>query len=604
MPMLQFKMGNWENLNNTAKAPITPGTVYITKDERSMYVDIDSTTRIRINDIIQHASATDALPPFNPDAFYYFSAENALMKYNGVDAQGKHLWTQLNSTADVEDKVKELTTRVGTLETAVGTANDAASATGTLYARVKQNAADVAKAQAQADKGVADAATAKAQADKGVADAAKAQAQANTNKSAIDGLKATTESQATAISGLDGRLDTAEKDIDTLQADLDVVEGLLGSSTDGSEKNTAFGRIKALETTSGTHTEQISDLSTDLEALTRRVGTNETNIGKNTTAIGVNAEAIESLKKAVGTGADGLATKVANLTERMSDAESDITGLDGRLKTAEGNIDALETKTGGLETTVGQHTTSISDLNKTVGTHTTDIKNLQDAHNGLKDRVKANEDAIGKSTDTANANGSLYARIKQNVADISSVSGRVEVLETSVTTLKGDANTPGSVANSVKTATDALRKELQNEIDSDIIAANAMEYKDGLASLAALQGLTKVKIGDTYIVTSDFKLADNTQAYAGDLLIAKGTEGADGYITAATLQWNHVNTGYKQNQEQQLTGKNNEILLSSYLAPDSGDNGKIAFTVEQNCSATVKVANNTVTIGIEWGSFD
>jgi hypothetical protein len=90
MPMLQFKMGNWTNLNNTAKAPIIPGTVYITKDERSMYVDIDSTTRIRINDIIQHASATDALPPFNPDAFYYFSAQNALMKYNGVDAEGKH----------------------------------------------------------------------------------------------------------------------------------------------------------------------------------------------------------------------------------------------------------------------------------------------------------------------------------------------------------------------------------------------------------------------------------------------------------------------------------------------------------------------------------
>jgi hypothetical protein len=181
--MLQFKMGNWTNLNNTAKAPIIPGTVYITKDERSMYVDIDSTTRIRINDIIQHASATDALPPFNPDAFYYFSAENALMKYNGVDAEGKHQWTQLNSTADVADKVNKLTTRVGLLETD----------NGVNKADIAQLKLDVVAADEKGQKGINDAATAQTQANKGVADAATAQAKANANETAINGLKTTTQ---------------------------------------------------------------------------------------------------------------------------------------------------------------------------------------------------------------------------------------------------------------------------------------------------------------------------------------------------------------------------------------------------------------------------
>ena len=220
--MSQFKMGLHANLPTARQA----GTVYVTTDERSMYVDIDNSTRIRINDIIQHASATDAKPPFSTDAFYYFQAENALMRYNGVDAEGKHQWVQLNSTADVANRVSTLEGKVSTLETDMttvkGDITDLETAVGT--------------AQTTADKGVADAAAAKAQADKGVADAKTAQDTADANATNITTLQNTTSTHATDISGIKTRLDDAESDIDTLQSDLDAAEALLGTASDNNLK--------------------------------------------------------------------------------------------------------------------------------------------------------------------------------------------------------------------------------------------------------------------------------------------------------------------------------------------------------------------------------
>ena len=87
--MLQFKMGEWtEGFDNITKSP---GTVYITTNEKAMYVDVDNDTRIRIGDIIQIDSVKQAKPPFSTEALYYFVKENALLKWGefGVDAEGQ-----------------------------------------------------------------------------------------------------------------------------------------------------------------------------------------------------------------------------------------------------------------------------------------------------------------------------------------------------------------------------------------------------------------------------------------------------------------------------------------------------------------------------------
>lgn len=108
--MLKFKRGLFANLPTTAVA----GTVYITTDERGMYVDVangDVTTkegensRIRIaGDIIQYESIGDPKinPPFSTDVLYYFIAENALMKWTGSE------WKQLNKVSDIQTSISDL----------------------------------------------------------------------------------------------------------------------------------------------------------------------------------------------------------------------------------------------------------------------------------------------------------------------------------------------------------------------------------------------------------------------------------------------------------------------------------------------------------------
>ena len=585
--MLQFKMGEWtEGFDSMAKSA---GTVYVTTNEKAMYVDVDDNTRIRIGDIIQLNRSRDAKPPFSTEALYYFIEENALLKWGPFGEGGAMAWKQLNSVSDITTNLDGLTNRVSALETKMTTAEgditDLETAVGT--------------AQTTADKGVADAAAAKAQADKGVADAKTAQDTADANATNITTLQNTTNTHATDISGIKTRLDDAESDIDTLQSDLDAAEALLGTASDNNLKNTAFGRIAALEDLTEGHTELIEGLDTDLGTLTTKVEGIETNVGTNASNISKNAADIEALQAAVGEGADGLASKVATLQRDLDTAESDIDTLQSDLDTAEGTITSQGKKIETLETFKTEHTAAYNTLNSTVGGHTISITNLQEANNALAARVAVNENKLGSANPaTGNAEGTVYERIKQNASDIAGLTNRTSTLETTVGKLTGTG--ADSIDGKIEAATTQLEEDLTDVINGKIIAANAMEYLGQVDDKTTFLPTSSVKIGDTYIAADDFKLSDNTQVYAGDLLIANGTEGADGFITG-TITWDHVNTGYKVNQEQTLSsGENNTIQLKSYLG---ANNGTITFAAKKNTSATVEVANNTVTIGIEWGTF-
>ena len=74
--MLQFKMGQFAGL---ADQGIAPGTVYVTTDEKALYVDIpangdQAAKRIRMGDVIQVENVAE-LQSFAPDysttALYY-----------------------------------------------------------------------------------------------------------------------------------------------------------------------------------------------------------------------------------------------------------------------------------------------------------------------------------------------------------------------------------------------------------------------------------------------------------------------------------------------------------------------------------------------------
>ena len=87
MAMVNFKKGLLANLPATKSA----GTIYITTDERALYLDVDGSTRIRLGDFIEVASI-EALPQTGASqtALYYAAAENVLAKWDGSK------WVQIN----------------------------------------------------------------------------------------------------------------------------------------------------------------------------------------------------------------------------------------------------------------------------------------------------------------------------------------------------------------------------------------------------------------------------------------------------------------------------------------------------------------------------
>jgi hypothetical protein len=86
--LLNFRFGKYEGLPKDLSA----GTVYVTTDEKAMYVDLpnkdknDEVERFRLGTIIVKESVKDAKPPFADGAIYYFVEGNALLRWKKTGA--------------------------------------------------------------------------------------------------------------------------------------------------------------------------------------------------------------------------------------------------------------------------------------------------------------------------------------------------------------------------------------------------------------------------------------------------------------------------------------------------------------------------------------
>ena len=126
MALLNFHYG----LKNTMPQTIVNGNLYVTTDERGLYVDLDS-KRIHISDLVQLTRAEFAALTADTvvtSALYYVVDANALYKCTGA-VDNKLTWNHINSVAGVSELL--------------GTADDAANASGSAFARIAQNASDI-----------------------------------------------------------------------------------------------------------------------------------------------------------------------------------------------------------------------------------------------------------------------------------------------------------------------------------------------------------------------------------------------------------------------------------------------------------------------------
>lgn len=608
--MLQFKMGEWtEGFDNITKSP---GTVYITTNEKAMYVDVDNDTRIRIGDIIQIDSVTQAKPPFSTEALYYFVKENALLKWGefGVDAEGQPngtmAWQQLNSVSDIVNaKLGALTERVEDTEEGLTTLNQQINGVGEgntgLVGRITvlEGEMDAAEGRLTATEGVANAAQA-AIGDGKTTGLLKEVADLKEKDNELTGLIEENGAGITSLNNvLNNETNGLVKRVGTLEQTTTNLKNDLGTNDSDS---TAFARIKNLE-------DDLADANEESGKISERVETLEKNYSDLSDAVSQNGQNISALSDKIGDDNSGLTKRVKELEGTLGEEKEKISTLQSSMTTVTEEIGDLKEADNNFTGLINGITKDITDISKNAGQLEGRIEDLEEAIGDGKTSglLKEVADLKGKSNNLDSRLKDVESKTGENAGKIENLTSIVNGQGEAIGTLTGTEEVEGSVKYQIK----QLKDTLQAEIDQDINAANAMNYIGSIEKMDDLPK-TNVHVGDTYVVASTISISGETTYYAGDLLVAIGSETVevtdgnktDKVIDPETLDWNHVKTGYSAQHDTKLTGANNKLYLTSLDGNgETGDQGIITFAAEANSSATVEVAGDKVTIGMAWGSF-
>lgn len=173
----------------------------------------------------------------------------------------------------------------------------------------------------------------------------------------------------------------------------------------------------------------------------------------------------------------------------------------------------------------------------------------------------------------------------------------------SISLQRDGANLPLGVQNIVTAHTitvDGTKTIVQNggdfgsfysasEIDTKLKGIDAMVYKGTVATSTDLPTIAKsdVAVGWTYKASKAFEL-NGTTVNVGDILIANGTEGADGTIIS-NLSWDIVESGADTDTTYTLTASGNKITLDGTTGTDS------VLTLADDDIVTLTSTGNTIT---------
>ena len=524
MAELNFKYGQYSSLLNadgSNKLPLSEGTIYVTTDERAMFVDLRKTEegeveRVRIEGSVQYYKSIESFsattnPPYSQDTLYFFrnindkdeNPVNALMAYDGTN------WVQVNVTLDAFNK---LSGSVNNLTTTVTGLSDRLNALLTTDEEGNESGRIV---------------------------------NIETRLSAIDG-----EGEG-SIKALEGRVGDLEADNVLIKAGIETNKTNIANLT--TKVTTAEGNITTLQETVAGHGTSIDGLQDEIDAAKRRLDALDTAETGKIAVIEKSIEDIEGVNNTQHTDIEGLKTSVANINSAI-----------GTLATKEQ-----------LESTAETLQENIDNNTEEIGKNATAIKNLQDLVGG------------GEGA------GDLVGRV-------ATVEGKVTTLEGQVTGLND--------TKADKTALAKLKTELEGTIESEINAANAMNFIKTIVSTDELP-TSGVSIGDTYVMseTGVYGGTDTTVEYsAGDFFIASGTE-ENGVITG-DITWNHVKSGYDSAFDPSLKTTSTED--SATVALHSFTNKTLGAVTIASDSENIKVTttgdadtNKRVAISLVWGKF-
>ena len=589
MALLNFKYGLFERLPATQN----PGTIYVTADEKAMYVDLPdvrnadgdvvvAADRVRLSSVIIKESSRDLEPPYNPGAIYYFAEENALLRWDadGGD-QGTGTWVQINSVKAIDDKILKVAEDVANNKDAITLLQNADTRIEGLIT-AEANRADAEEKRLAGLIGDADSGLTKALADEVT--------RADTEEKRLAGL----------IGDNSGAITTLQSDLDTAEGKITEIETAIG---DNGLKGQLAGAISRIEANEG----NIADNAEAIEALQTTVGNVDSglvkgladanaaitalqnkddeltgdiaDLGTNKVNVTTYNEKVAALEKSIGENA----TAAANAKKAADDAQADADENAGAITTLQTTVGDASS---GLVKGLADANAAIEDLDDTkveITDYNTKVGELTQAIAAAK---KAGDDAQADADENAEAITAL-----QNVVG-NSGSGLVKGLADANTAITNLDNKIGNIP------ADSQAANVIDYINGQFEAANAMHYKEGIDTLSDLPTVG-VEAGDTYVVIADFYDLDSSKSYyAGDLLIAAADQGdAETYNGG----WTHVVTGYQASHDAKLSGADNKIKLTS-LAGDGVSLGEIEVKTDDSM-ITATVVGDTLTLGLEWGSF-
>lgn len=219
--------------------------------------------------------------------------------------------------------------------------------------------------------------------------------------------------------------------------------------------------------------------------------------------------------------------QIKNVLVEVAASEPTTGGKAGQVKTYNGNfyisdgtnfhmlsreatVTAIDTRVTSLETTV-KGADGSSGLVKDVA----DIKALigmtgSEPGKSLADRVGALETAVGDDEDAPAADGSLYARVKKNVADISANSTAIDKNKTAIEKAQADA----TAANTKAAANEGAITDLQGRMDTAEGNITGLKNSVGTSSDAAdasgtLYGRVKQNVTDISALKTRVKTAED-----------------------------------------------------------------------------------------------
>ena len=624
-----FKKGELKNLPSTKSA----GTIYVTTDERAMYVDVNDSTRIRLGDFREYATWAEiqALDKTNlsTTALYYAAQENVLCKYTGS------AWTQINP-----DTICQLTENKLT----------GAAVTGGVQITSKVTDQKGSKEDSITIKGGTNVTVAM--------DGTDVKISASDKETTLTGHYAPVEDEASKLQATSGFITAIKRDakghvvgIDTSKQETNAVttvtttaEAASGEGKTGIDITTtvdqATGGAKSgiLNVVGGGATSvSVDNGSLKISSTDKSVSA----VGNHYVPTGYDASQLSAssgdIITAVNTDAAGHVTTVTTGVENY------VKGSSFEVTAATGGASISQTITqerGGSKTSSnsativgdGATTVSVVDGKVQVSTPVSSESNHYQA-TGASAGTKSASGATGTAKQTVQVVTGVTTDKNGHVTGI--VSGAATDTHANISEVTAAANTGNGfditvkdTDNTSKSATlDPVIKigstessvhfvngvadldvytitETDNKITEALKAANAMVIRGEVNTTKPLP-TTNVQAGDTYIVTEDgVAFGEGQKLEIGDLLVAKD----DKATGVGTSDWYYVPAG---NDIAYFSPGANSIELKT--KSDDVTSGKISFAAPAANESGIKVGmNNTyannyytseLTFDMVWGEF-